>query len=493
MTPNDAVNVPEFKAPDEGIAVRMYNTGFGDCFLLAFNDDAGEPCYMLIDCGVHHSYYDRENRMKAVVEDIGRATNNVLSVVAITHEHTDHLYGFKYARDEWSGIEIKDLWLPWTEDPENMIAQDLKERYNKSLALLNSVISRLEKNNNSLADRFKIYPNHDPTLELDANGGNADQLEYLRTRSQNPPQSANDYLDPENKDPKTINGVSKIRFYVLGPPKELKWIRSEKRKSEIYPEFSSFDEETFLNIAISEMDENLPLSDEDPIYKRTRPFEEDFQKTKKEAAQINFFKEKYGFADSKENGPAWRRIEDDWLRSAEVIAIDLDKKTNNVSLVLAVELVDSEKVLLFVGDAQVGNWLSWHDHEWKGDQPDEPVNAEQLLNRTVLYKVGHHGSINATLKKKGLEMMKSDELVAMIPVDGDWAKNVQGWEHPAPNLLKEIVKATKGRVIRIDEIPETGQKPSMPEEAENEQQWNEYTSNLEWDKEKQLWIQYTIK
>ena len=34
------------------VAVRMYNTGFGDAFLITVHD-AGDPWRMLIDCGVH--------------------------------------------------------------------------------------------------------------------------------------------------------------------------------------------------------------------------------------------------------------------------------------------------------------------------------------------------------------------------------------------------------------------------------------------------------
>ncbi len=35
----------------------------------------------------------------------------------------------------------------------------------------------------------------------------------------------------------------------------------------------------------------------------------------------------------------------------------------------------------------------------------------------MLYKVGHHGSHNATLRAKGLELMQSSALIALIPVD----------------------------------------------------------------------------
>ena len=39
----------------------MYATGFGDCFLLAFPGEDGNPRYVLIDCGVHDRYPGEEN------------------------------------------------------------------------------------------------------------------------------------------------------------------------------------------------------------------------------------------------------------------------------------------------------------------------------------------------------------------------------------------------------------------------------------------------
>jgi hypothetical protein len=46
--------------------------------------------------------------------------------------------------------------------------------------------------------------------------------------------------------------------------------------------------------------------------------------------------------------------------------------------------------------------------------------------------------------------MTSDELVAMIPVDQDFANNKKHWQMPYPGLLTELTKRTKGRVIRAD-------------------------------------------
>ena len=39
----------------------------------------------------------------------------------------------------------------------------------------------------------------------------------------------------------------------------------------------------------------------------------------------------------------------------------MNKATNNANLVLAFELSKGGKVLLFVGDAQAGNWWSWSE------------------------------------------------------------------------------------------------------------------------------------
>jgi hypothetical protein len=44
------------------------------------------------------------------------------------------------------------------------------------------------------------------------------------------------------------------------------------------------------------------------------------------------------------------------------------------------------------------------------------VTGPDLLRDAIFYKVGHHGSHNATLQAQGLEQMQRLR-VAMIPVD----------------------------------------------------------------------------
>jgi hypothetical protein len=147
--------------------------------------------------------------------------------------------------------------------------------------------------------------------------------------------------------------------------------------------------------------------------------------------------------------PSWRRVDGDWLGAGSALALKLDSDTNNTSLVLALEMDPSRKVLLFAADAQVGNWLSWHDQLYAG--PDGSVEAKDLLARTVVYKVGHHCSHNATLQDLGLELMTSEELTAMIPVVEDDAHDQgKGWNMPFPKLLDRLQEKTSGRVLRGD-------------------------------------------
>ena len=160
----------------------------------------------------------------------------------------------------------------------------------------------------------------------------------------------------------------------------------------------------------------------------------------------------------------WRRIDGDWLNAAESLALDLAGDTNNTSLALALEwgAPGKGRVLLFAADAQVGNWLSWRDQSY--GEPGHKVTIEELLNRVLLYKVGHHGSHNATVRRDprdtstpdpngapfGLELM--NDIIAMIPVDHDAVrKNMPDpWLMPHEPLYVRLRDKARRRVMRSD-------------------------------------------
>ena len=71
---------------------------------------------------------------------------------------------------------------------------------------------------------------------------------------------------------------------------------------------------------------------------------------------------------------------------------------------LAIELMATQRVLLFAADAQVGNWLSWHEGGWSevnGLGRGETLTAEDLLRRTVLYKVAPRNGIRILTIESG--------------------------------------------------------------------------------------------
>ena len=201
----------------------------------------------------------------------------------------------------------------------------------------------------------------------------------------------------------------------------------------------------------------------------------------------------------------WRQIEHNWLGAAVQLALKSDSFRNNTSLALAFELGDGGPVLLFPGDAQVGNWLSWHERK-----PGNGPTATELLARTVFYKAGHHGSENATLKELGLELMArapqcQNQLVVMVPTSQVVAKsktskrNPDGWDIPWQKLLDRLKAAAGGRVIRIDEAKDwhdrlqSTQEPSGVEPT-SWQWFRAQTSVLiDPEHERPLFVEFSVK
>ena len=136
----------------------------------------------------------------------------------------------------------------------------------------------------------------------------------------------------------------------------------------------------------------------------------------------------------------------------------MENYTNPPRLALAFELPNSRQVLLFAADAQVGNWLSWFDQDYPTTD-NRTVKAAELLANTVLYKVGHHGSHNATLREQGLELMTHPELVAMLPVEKEAVERLGYGEMPLISLLKELDKRTEGRILHLDKKWTGGKAP----------------------------------
>ncbi|MGH9362732.1 MAG: hypothetical protein ACRD2T_12530 [Thermoanaerobaculia bacterium] len=93
MSPRgDAAGGKRMQPPKDGVAVRMYRQGLGDCFLFAL-PHRDEPFYLLIDCGVILGTEGAAAKMTAVAKSIAAATGGRLELLVATHDHWVHLSG----------------------------------------------------------------------------------------------------------------------------------------------------------------------------------------------------------------------------------------------------------------------------------------------------------------------------------------------------------------------------------------------------------------
>lgn len=438
---------------DATVRVRMYRQGLGDCFLVSLLREGARPFHLMIDCGVILGTPAAAERLRKVVAAIVAETGGYVDVLAVTHEHYDHVAGFLLARDLFAGPEdptegrlsVGEVWLAWTEDPANALAQSLRRERAAQLGALTAMALRLGATEDdasplvSAMSFFGVSPN---------GAGIGDTAQAIRNAAGLVPPDRVRYLRPGAV--LAPEAAPELRFRVLGPPMDRASLRRTGSTREVY------------RVAPEALEASVLLAAGEgraPAEAAASPFGPGWGlplaglAEEKDDRRAAFFQRHYYGGPGEDL--SWRRIDGDWLTSADGLALALDGATNNTSLVLAIEVVASGAVLLFAADAQVGNWLSWQNLTW----PEEggAVGADDLLGRTVFYKVGHHGSHNATLKARGLERMPARGLVSFIPVDEAMAKR-KGWNAmPLPALLAALAERCGPDVIRLDQDP-----PNVP-------------------------------
>jgi beta-lactamase superfamily II metal-dependent hydrolase len=459
---------------DDGVTVRMFCQGLGDCFLLSIPRKEKRPYWILIDCGLAMSTPGQNETMISVVTRIRDLTEGEIDLLVVTHEHWDHVSGFGQAAELFDKFKFHRQWVAWTEDPNDSVAQELskkKKKANQALQVARQQLAGMSPNRARLAglDGVMAFAGFDKgqlaaskTSKRWTIGAAMEAASKYVTNSGGTVET----LLPGSvqKLPGADSGLAKeMRAYVLGPPHDAKKVRKinpSTKTPEVYDKkhhlaFSSGTNWAWMQglAKLSGVGE-LVETNLDSRYDAAQPFDQELQIPLSEAGGNEFLSEYYFKADPVSKR---RRIDSDWLwAGAEQLALHLDSYTNNTSLVLAFELPETKKVLLFVGDAQVGNWLSWHDHTFgKGDAA---VSAEDLLSKTVLYKVGHHGSHNSTLKERGLELMTHPDLVALVPVHHEAVTRLRYGEMPLESLMSELNRRCENRVYRIDDLLEKSGK-----------------------------------
>jgi len=441
------------------LRIRMYRQGLGDCFLVSLLRPApARPFHMMVDCGVILGTPNAATRLRTVIQSIIQETNGAVDVLAVTHEHYDHVAGFVLAQDlfaapghaEAGKLSVGEVWFAWTEDPANALANQLRSERQSHLKALTAMSNQLrltgagEAAAPTLASALNFFG-----VAADGSGlGDTARAMGIAAGLAGPGKVK--YHQPGAL--LSVGGAPELRIYVLGPPMDKAALMKTEGVNDTYHLDADSLAASVLTAAGGE-------SGQDP----SGPFEPSWALSlsgliagEDQGPYAPFFHANYfGPHTPSTQAPdlAWRRIDGDYLASTNALALALDSATNNTSLVMALELVNSGKVILLAADAQVGNWLSWQGLTWAGTKQ---VTTQDLLKRTVFYKVGHHGSHNATLKAKGLEEMPASGLTAFIPVDHDMAVK-KGWgQMPLPALVTALEARCANQLVRIDQdLPES--------------------------------------
>ena len=137
---------PTLMPPPGGVTVRMYRIGHGDCFLLAFSGDAEDrPVYVLIDCG-YKPGSPKLHRTTTTSKDItpehprrrpAATSTSPSSPTSIRTTSTASRPPISRA------CTIGETWLAWTEDPNDDLANELREKFKDQLLGLIAARNRL--------------------------------------------------------------------------------------------------------------------------------------------------------------------------------------------------------------------------------------------------------------------------------------------------------------------------------------------------------------
>jgi hypothetical protein len=348
---------PKNTTAPTGVKITSYQVGFGDCFLLSFHYAGGDR-HVLMDFGTKFRSRtgfkaDMLGNAKQIESDCG----GKLTMVIATHRHYDHISGFQTATgakgpgDIIRGLKPDLIVQPWTEDPD--LATDATE------PTANEAHVQKLSNMQAFAGGIAFSPRNllaaqspQPT-ELDYVGGNnitnKSAVENLMTMGRLAPK----YLQlGSTLDLSSL--LPGVKVHVLGPPT----IKQANAAGQNLLKYASSSSEYWKLQAGIAQGTLLPAG-KSGLRGRRRPV----------PPQARWIARRL------------RAVREDSL--LQIVRI-LDDTINNTSLILLMEVGNTK--LLFPGDAQLENWMV---------ALKDPKNAA-LLADTSVYKVGHHGSHNAT-------------------------------------------------------------------------------------------------
>jgi len=353
--------------------IRMYNVGFGDAFLVTLTDGATKQ-RILFDCGTIEAdpASPLPNVVKRIVKDVTDPDGVPrIDVVVCTHRHKDHVSGFGNA--DWDDVEVKEVWMPWTEHPTDPDARQIRNTQSSlALSLGNWLTARqaaattpeerakLQRSGDIVANALMLT--NDKAMKTVHSGfaGNAERRFLPEKAIAASPSAHRTFATP------VLPGVN---VHVLGPSRARDVIRDMDP-----PKGKSF---LRMQGAVATPDGRPPA-----------PFPNESQLPANPVL-----------------GTMWPEDEAAIQRAGLLedlaIAVALDKAVNGTSLMIILEIAGS--YFLFPGDAKWGTWVAaMQDPEWR-----------EMLSRVTFYKVGHHGSHNAT-PREFVEDLMPEKISAMV-------------------------------------------------------------------------------
>lgn len=387
----------------KSIGIRMYDVGFGDCFLVTIPTDEGNR-RLLFDCGsIAKGSRSMSDVVSMVIADL---PDKRIDVVVCTHRHRDHVAGFD--RADWKNVEVGEVWMPWTEDPDDPEATRIREAQTRLATALNADVERrLAARGLSASERSALEAWQSVSLNALSNEAAMDMLHGGFKGGSKIPRR---FLPERDESKKTIETFETehlpgVTINVLGPSFDEKVIRDmDPPAGKSYRELAAS--------ADSERDGG----------DAPEPFNADFS-----GHRSGFILE----PDEK------KRIQDFSDGAWTGAAAALDSAVNGTSLMLLLQVGDVH--LLFPGDAQWGTWnAALSNPRW-----------DRLLKKVRFYKIGHHGSHNAT-PVDFVEKVIGKDVIGMAST-----RPMSNWPHiPLPELMTKL--AEHGPIVRSDQ-PELGE------------------------------------
>lgn len=410
-----SVSSPASSSRDiKGLRVRMYRVGFGDFFLLSVPTGGG-PRHILIDCGVHARDL---GSIRDAVAQMATDCQSKLALVIMTHRHADHISGFGTCAEAFKQIAVDRVWMPWFEDPTDRNASAFQSSLT---ALAGRLTMRLAARGDEESPSAAMADNITGGMAAAGLSNNQKALDVLHNGFKNTP--AHDYYRAGDA-PRLPQDLVDAGFSaeILGPPSDLSLISQMTNKNNQY------------------LADGEALPDE-----RAKTFPDAFQ-FKSPAYSGKAF-EFFGIDKIKAmvNG-----AQPDVLAAAAKAA---DNTLNNQSLVVLFHF--KGKNLLFAGDAQWGNWENFLYGGAFGTpgHTEMTPKAKDILNKIDFYKVGHHGSRNATPK---------DAVAAMrLGCVGMCSTQIHAYnEVPREPLLDALRDRMQGQLARSDQVALNGTPPN---------------------------------